>query len=385
MKIARLGVAIAALAIAMAPALAFHDDGVAHCNGCHTMHNSQNGNAMNGTTLDGDGNPTAGLPAGQGYADLLLFPNKSDVCLACHAGNNTYHVWADDPLVPGAEHGGGNFVFLEEDNINDGHAGASNPILGYASGHSLASGIKGTSSDPVLVTAPGGAYPAADMNCVSCHDPHGNQSFRLLYQDGQSTTSDTGTVINWTTTLDAVGMSVFAGSESNNFHNAYKDNYSEWCSTCHGDFHAASANLIHPSGELLKARQVAVYNAYAGTTDCVNNPPSGAVPCGTGAFATAYLHTVPFEDPGNTNTSTTGVSSTTSEVSCMSCHRAHATSSPDAGRWDFNVTGLAEDGVESGSYALPNPYDGNQRSLCNKCHAKDEYDALVDFTPPPAP
>ena len=67
----------------------------------------------------------------------------------------------------------------------------------------------------------------------------------------------------------------------------------------------------------------------------------------------------------------------------MSCHRAHATSAPDAGRWDFNVTGLAEDGQESGSFALPNPYDGNQRSLCNKCHSQDEYDAPVDFTPAP--
>ena len=31
------------VAISAAPALAFHDGGVAHCNGCHTMHNSQDG------------------------------------------------------------------------------------------------------------------------------------------------------------------------------------------------------------------------------------------------------------------------------------------------------------------------------------------------------
>ena len=89
MKLAKLGVAIAALAIAMAPALAFHDGGVAHCNGCHTMHNSQNGAPMNGTTLDGNGDPTGGLAVGNGYADLLLFPNKTDVCLSCHAGNGS--------------------------------------------------------------------------------------------------------------------------------------------------------------------------------------------------------------------------------------------------------------------------------------------------------
>jgi hypothetical protein len=74
-------------------------------------------------------------------------------------------------------------------------------------------------------------------------------------------------------------------------------------------------------------------------------------------------------------TSTEGPSAT-SRVMCLTCHRAHATSAPNAGRWDFNVTLLDEDGHESGSYALPNPYDGNQRSLCNKCHSKDEFDHL---------
>ena len=33
--------------IVAAPALAFHDNGVAHCNGCHTMHNSEDGAPMN--------------------------------------------------------------------------------------------------------------------------------------------------------------------------------------------------------------------------------------------------------------------------------------------------------------------------------------------------
>ncbi len=36
----------------------------------------------------------------------------------------------------------------------------------------------------------------------------------------------------------------------------------------------------------------------------------------------------------------------TNGVLCLTCHRAHATSSPDAGRWDFNVTLLFEDGLE---------------------------------------
>ena len=384
MKITRLGVVAMAVAVIFVgvPALAFHDGGVAHCNGCHTMHNSQNGAPMNGTTLDANGDPTGGLPVGQGYPDLLLFANKTDVCLSCHAGDGSYHVWASSPTAPGAEHGAGNFVFLEEDNINDGHGGASNPIPGQSSGHTLRSGIKGTGNDTFLAAAPGGTYRNTDLNCVSCHDPHGNDSFRLLYRQGQTTLSETGVTTNWGATLEAVGVSVFGGSESNTSHNAYMNNYSEWCGTCHGDFHNAPvADLIHPSGSLMEGPQVAVYNLYRGTTDCVANPPSGGAPCGSGTGA-SYLHMVPFEDVNNNATGFAGDASTaTSRVACVSCHRAHATSAPDAGRWDFNVTGLAEDGLESGSWALENPSDGNQRSLCNKCHARDEYDELVDFTP----
>ena len=78
---------------------------------------------------------------------------------------------------------------------------------------------------------------------------------------------------------------------------------------------------------------------------------------------------------------TTGGPTATSQVSCISCHRAHGTSAPDAGRWEFAVTHLEADGHESGSYKIPNPYDVYQRSLCNKCHKKDEFDALVDGTP----
>ena len=54
----------------------------------------------------------------------------------------------------------------------------------------------------------------------------------------------------------------------------------------------------------------------------------------------------------------------------MTCHRAHATSAMDAGRWDFNVSLLVDDGRESGSHRIPNPYgDPAQGPLCQKCHA----------------
>ena len=110
------------------------------------------------------------------------------------------------------------------------------------------------------------------------------------------------------------------------------------------------------------------YNLYNGSDDLIG-----------GAAATAYLAAVPFEDAANDHVSDRRSRRRPARSCCITCHRAHATSAPDAGRWDFSVTFLDEDGHESGSYAIPNPYAGlNQRSLCNKCHKKDEFDALID-------
>jgi hypothetical protein len=144
--------------------------------------------------------------------------------------------------------------------------------------------------------------------------------------------------------------------------------------------------MIHPSGESLGSDIAVQYNLYNGTTNCVVSDTS---PCGTGSAATAYLADVPFEDDGHTAasvTSTVGPTSS-SRVACMTCHRAHATSAANAGRWEFDVTLLHEDGDESGSWPIPfipyRPEDvDNQRSLCNKCHGNDEFDHLLT-TPAP--
>jgi hypothetical protein len=338
----------ATLAIASS-ALAFHDEGVAHCNGCHTMHNSQDG-----VLVDGD--------SPNGNAWLLIDETPSDVCLSCHA-TRLGNTFSADPLAPGNEYGGGDFVFLTEDNLNDGHGGATNPIGGDAAGHNIDAPSKGVGPHGTLAAAPGGTFPASALGCTSCHDPHGNTNFRLLYgaasvQDGLYTFTNAAP--------DAEGLAIFGGPESNTNHTAYAGGMSAWCGNCHGDFHNNSTKLIHKSGTTLSGFAT-TYNLYNGTTD-----QTGATP------ANSYLAMVPFEDPSVTTSSTTGPSAS-SQVSCVSCHRAHATSGPDAGRWDFNVTVFAEDGVESGSYAIPDPYGdpANQRSMCNKCHNKDAGDFVT--------
>lgn len=332
---------------------AFHDAGVAHCNGCHTMHNSQGG-----ALVDAD--------SPNGNAWLLKDATPSDVCLSCHA-TGLGAVFSADPLAPDPLKGAGNFTFLLEDNLNDGHGGASNPILGEAAGHSIVAPSQGVGADATLGAAPGGTFPASALGCSSCHDPHGNTNFRLLYGQGRTVQDGLYTFTNDAPT--AAGLSIFFGAESQTSHTAYQDGMSDWCGNCHGDFHANNTQLIHKSGMAMGGTIATNYNLYNGTNDLTG-----------GVAATAYLAEVPFEDAANTTSSTAGPSAS-SRVMCLSCHRAHASSAPDAGRWDFSVTLLAEDGLESGAYAIPDPYaDPDQRSLCNKCHVKD-VDDHVTVTP----
>ncbi len=341
-----------ALAFIASPALAFHDGGVAHCNGCHTMHNSQDG-----VLVDPD--------SPQGNAWLLKDATPSDLCLGCHA-EGLGSVFVPDPLSPPRLIGAGNFTYLLEDNLNDGHAGATHPIPGDAAGHNLNAPGHGLAPDGTLTSAPGGNFPASLMGCTSCHDPHGTEDFRMLYGAGRLV-QDFYTFANAAPTAE--GMSIFFGPpEGPTSHTAYQAGMSAWCGNCHGEFHQENlgADLIHPSGSAVGGSVAGTYLLYNGTGDQTG-----------GVFATSYLAEVPFEDSANTTGSTQGALAS-SQVSCITCHRAHGSSAPDAGRWDFSVTLLAEDGLESGSYPIPDPYgDDDQRSLCNKCHNKDQFDHIA--------
>lgn len=347
----RISLIIAILAVIALPwtsALAFHDDGVADCAGCHTMHNSENGALIDPNS-----------PGGNEY--LLRDASASDVCLTCHGSSTSRGVWGTSPTTPLNQHGGGDFIFLTEDNVNDGHGGASSPIPGRAAGHNVIAPSKSSGVDPVLAQAPGGTYPSAALGCTSCHDPHGNMNFRLLYGAGHVEAG------NWNfanAAPVAQGITLSSSAvESNTNHTAYQSGMSAWCANCHGDYHANNTDLVHPSGENLGGSVAQTYNLYNGTANQTGGNP-----------ATAYLAAVPFEDPTAATNSTAGPTAS-SKVSCISCHRAHASSAANIGRWDFQVTFLDEDGVESGSYRIPDPYNNvNQRSLCNKCHNKDAGD-----------
>ena len=322
------------------PGLAFHDGGVASCQGCHTMHESQDGQLV---------------VAGE---DLLRGESATDLCLGCHAGANGA-VFGVEPLLPAPERGGGNFIFLLEDNLNDFQNGAQRPISGEAAGHSVVAPSVGLLPDSRWINAPGGNFPSASLGCTSCHDPHGNGNFRMLL--------GAGPVQNelYYFAADAPlaeGIDLDGAPEGAGNHTAYQSGWALWCGNCHGDHYhdEGQSRFEHPAEDSFGGDIADRYNFYLGDTN-----PFGGSP------ASSYLPIVPFEDPSTTSSSSAGPSSA-SRVSCISCHRAHGSSGPASGRWDFNVSALGDDGVISGSLPIPNPYaETGQRALCVKCHDVD--------------
>jgi cytochrome c553 len=318
-----------------------------------------------------------------GAPGLLIEETPSDVCLRCH-GSEEGAVLGTNPLAPPPERGAGNFVFLFETNLNDAPDGASNIIPGDTGGHNLVAPGHGLAADTRHSLSPGGSFPAGEMGCTSCHDPHGNDGFRHLHGTGPV---QGGLEVFSYPAPDAEGIALDGAGESGNNHTAYRGGMSDWCGNCHGQYHddiqtpvvpGGGEPLEHPSDQPMDGQIRSRYNAYNGDDD-----PLG------GTVATAYLTAAPFEDRSNTTTSSSGPGGG-GRVMCLTCHRAHATSSPAALRWDFRVAFLDLDGAVSGSYPIPNPYlSPTQGTLCSKCHEggapAPSAGPLVPVAPPPAP
>jgi hypothetical protein len=313
---------------------------VANCSGCHVTHGGDPA-ALVGPSVD---------------RGLLIAESPSDVCLLCHA-ESLGSVFGSDPLAPPPERGAGNFVFLLEDNINDAAGGAVDPILGDASGHNIVAPGHALTADPRYSLSPGGSFPSSRLGCTSCHDPHGNASFRMLRGTGPVT----GGGVTFAYPAPAAReIDINSTPETDSHHTAYRAGMSNWCANCHGRYHVSGSGsgFEHTVDVNLGTTVTQRYNEYRGDAD-----PTG------GVQSTAYLAEVPFEEAGNRTSSTTGAGPR-SRIMCLSCHRAHGSSAPSAGRWDFNVSLLVDDGRESGSHRIPNPYgDPDQGPLCQKCHA----------------
>lgn len=351
---------ILTVALSANAVLAFHDGGVAECAGCHTMHNSQDGALVD-----------AANPNGNAY--LLNAGNSTDTCLRCHASYGQF--------AGGTGYGaGGDFYWLTKTWSWSAH-GHTSSSEADAHGHNVISLVNNIAVDSELSQAPGGDFLSSNLSCTSCHDPHGNQNFRILYDStngpiyagGRYDFNADAPVAKGNSRRTIMGGS---GEETDLAHTAYKSGMSDWCANCHDQLHSENTtNFVHPTGVGMGSSIASAYNAYVNTTDITG-----------GVVATSYMGLVPFEavnidldlvDMANNTEGPTGVD----QVMCLTCHRAHASPFNDMTRWDMSETFLADshpselaegatqDDLDNMYYSYT--FNPDQRSLCNKCHVKD--------------
>jgi hypothetical protein len=420
-------------------AYAFHSGGVAECEGCHSMHSPKAGGSF-----------------------LMVGIDQSSTCLTCHqgatdTGPSSYHV-STAPGAGGAAQiplqrsPGGDFGWLRK-TYTYSTTSSTGVVTNYTEegqtlGHNIVAADFGYSADTANTQAPGGSFPASSLSCVSCHDPHGQ--YRRMTDGtivkGGTTGVATAPIIAsgsypFTATAPAIPLpevpavgtaygvyrllggqgytrgGAFAGVPAAKAPSTYNRTeavtqtrvaygnattgghvaWGTWCATCHTDMHS-SGNYVHPVDETLGSEIANNYKYYKKSGDMSGDGINGflsLVPFveNTGDYSTLASHAV------NNDSVLTGPA-TNDGVSCLSCHRAHAsgnmhalrfdqgyefitkngqyvaTDHPDYGTWGsraaLQARGRTIADVTAANYGRPaTVFATYQRVLCNKCHAKD--------------
>ena len=436
-KVTRI-IAVASLLVILmtGSSYAFHSGGVAQCEGCHSMHNSFGGSAN-----------VSGAGAG---AYLLKANDASGVCLNCHeaadAAPSGYHVstsgaYPYDGTTPVEMTPGGDFAWLKKTmNITIGGTAVPGGNMGQRHGHNIVAWDFGYYEDTRLLTAPGGTYPSNSLGCQSCHDPHGRYrrfadgsyspsglpiydsgsygssgspvaavsavgSYRMLAGANYQPKSLNGNFAFLNNPPDAVVTSDYNRSEAvSQTGIAYGQGMSEWCTNCHTDmllgaYSAGHAVLPHPVGNNAKltADIAARYNAYVSSGVVTNTNPAAAFSTitpfeiGTNDYTALKRYAVTSSGYADQSMPAAGVSS---NVMCLTCHRAHASGFDNAFRFSYlsefltiadssgnavydssttenrNNRGYSVEQQQNAYNSRPatvlGPY---QRGYCEKCHA----------------
>lgn len=411
-KLSLVIMAVALLTVGLSGmAYAFHSGGVAECGGCHSMHSPK---------------------AGGSY--LLVGVDQSSTCLTCHehtgdTGPTSYHISTNiadmgTGVPPKQRTPGGDFGWLKK-TYTFVVRGSSITEEGSTHGHNIVAGDFGYAVDPHNATAPGGTFPSAQLACNSCHDPHGKYrrlstgaiatagapiiaagSYATSTSPGYSDPPVAGTALGVYRLLAGSGYTkdgiTFLGVPAAKVPSSYNRteattqtraayghattgghvSWGDWCATCHGAMHS-SGNYVHPVDETLGSTIAGIYNTYVKSGDM------------TGVATSSFTSLVPFIEntadyaalaghAKNDNSYLNGPVSN-GRVSCLSCHRAHASGFPEMLRWNMENEFMVRNGVyqitdrgrttteaEASYYDRPaSVFSTYQRVLCNKCHAKD--------------
>ncbi len=245
----------------------WHNPSQLICSDCHTMHYSE------------EGDKPVRAEAGGPFSNLLLASTTNSLCLTCHDGTDPNAPDVVYPVNYTSNPAGGYFA-------NSGGTGSNKSHnLGMASGE-----------------IPPGGSDLMTLNCASCHNPHGNSSYRNLSLNpaGNGNTDVTITAFQVRKADGPSGNSPADVYTPSNI--TYRKGMSEWCKDCHSDFHGAAKTgspepwFRHPQDLTINGRNYADYNHWSGIIS----------------------DRVPAQSPNDTT-----VPSPDDEVFCLSCHKAH--------------------------------------------------------------
>jgi predicted CXXCH cytochrome family protein len=353
---------------------------------------------------------------------LLQGTDQSSTCLNCHGANkataSSYTILSLAQTIPSQRTPGGDFAWLKKSSIK---------------GHSIVAADFGLTAETAKLgnVAPGGTYPVAALNCISCHDPHGqfrklstgiwSKSGEPIASSGSYGADPTNgeavgayrllggktylpkSVGNPALAFDEDAISAAVASPYNNWNNGQGEavnetivNYGDgtagaWCQQCHPEMHmAGSAANVHPNDQAIGATVQGLYNAYVKTGDM-----SGVGGGFTSLVPVAYDNVTQNSSLIGHFTKGAAVASS-DRVMCLSCHRAHASGFDYMLRFPIvevmtvdnggvssyatgtnpagasTVPGLSAPELQAALYDRPaTNFAVEQRTLCNKCHAKD--------------
>lgn len=312
-----------ALAVA-APSVAgdFHQSIDLRCSDCHAQHYTESGTP-------------AGWQPGGPFPGLLVAASTNHLCLFCHDGS--------DPDAPDVMH-----PVSMYDATGDATS-AGGYFSGFVGGGSpLSHDLGAPTPTPLRID---GAVMA--LSCASCHAVHGNDLYRNLRSDPDSTKPPmeirVGTHLflqirpanppDRATTIEAYRSS----------NTGYASGMGEWCTRCHDAIATdepgspPSHHRRHPSGAA-----IALGNDHLDAIHWVGGSGNGF---GTAAGdEIAGVPRVRFQNPGATGFAQSRTVGPTNEVFCGSCHLAHGGAHARSLTWPYREEGA------------------DHRAACQQCH-----------------
>ena len=308
-----------------------------------------------------------------GGSRLLISPSPA-FCTTCHGStglgadtNVEDGVYlARDPQTENPDEGvagrglrGGGFLNAQMDTDEDGNTTS----LAVTSAHDSNTDIMWGNG----AIGSGAGTSGVTVDCVSCHDPHGNSNYRILRSIPlYSNAAGSVNVPDVAPTVYTIASST--GNYSGENYGAIATDLSQWCSQCHTRYHASMG-----SGHTYSGDNIFSYRHPTDMVSCVKcHVAHGTTATMTGAAGQNVLF--PDGSSAASDNARSSLLRLDERKVCYSCHVNATTGAVSGGECQSchnEVQGTRRQIVEAGGdFSLPNHHvDGIvQETDCTRCH-----------------